>query len=363
MIKSFIKWSGGKSSEFNMFSTYIPKNINNFYEPFVGGGSVYLSVIAKNYFINDKSDQLINFYNVLFHKTDYFLEECKNIDNITDKLSLLSLDNFLKFSEEVLVLKDKTEFVNSIKVFTDNNTKELSTILGELLSYDAHFFFDTLEKTLYKKFYNKSYEKELNLIFETCLLSSFYTYLRHLFNKKVEFKISKDLQALLYFYIRSNCFSGMFRYSTKGDFNVPYGGITYNKNRLKNRVEKIFREHNIFDKLKNTKVYNLDFEDFLRNDKSYHKDDFILLDPPYDTTFSSYDMNIFGEKEHIRLRDCLLNMKTKWMIVIKETEFIKELYCDNENIFINSYDNEYSVNIKNRNDKKVKHLIITNYKI
>ena len=101
----------------------------------------------------------------------------------------------------------------------------------------------------------------------------------------------------------------------------------------------------------------------MRNDKSYHKDDFIFLDPPYDTTFSSYDMNIFGEKEHIRLRDCLLKTKTKWMIVIKETEFIKELYCDIENIFIKSYDNEYSVNIKNRNNKKVKHLIITNYKI
>lgn len=33
-----IKWSGSKRSQANEIIKYFPKNINTYYEPFVGGG-------------------------------------------------------------------------------------------------------------------------------------------------------------------------------------------------------------------------------------------------------------------------------------------------------------------------------------
>ena len=47
------------------------------------------------------------------------------------------------------------------------------------------------------------------------------------------------------------------------------------------------------------------------------------------------------------------------MIVIKYTDFIYDLYKDDFNI--TSFDKNYSVNFKNRNDREVNHIIIKNY--
>jgi DNA adenine methylase len=49
-------------------------------------------------------------------------------------------------------------------------------------------------------------------------------------------------------------------------------------------------------------------------------------------------------------------------MIIKNTDFIYELYNKKE-YFINSFIKQYSANIKNRNNRDVKHLIITNYEL
>lgn len=50
----------------------------------------------------------------------------------------------------------------------------------------------------------------------------------------------------------------------------------------------------------------------------------------------------------------------KWMMIIKNTDFIYQLY-NKEGINIRTFDKEYLVSFMNRNDKKVTHLLITNY--
>ena len=52
--------------------------------------------------------------------------------------------------------------------------------------------------------------------------------------------------------------------------------------------------------------------------------------------------------------------KAKWMIVIKHTDFIYSLY-DKAGINIRAFNKEYLVSFMNRNEKKVTHLLITNY--
>ena len=50
------------------------------------------------------------------------------------------------------------------------------------------------------------------------------------------------------------------------------------------------------------------------------------------------------------------------MLIIKNTDFIYDLY-NQDGFFIKSFDKKYLVSIKNRNEKDVEHLIITNYEI
>jgi len=146
-----------------------------------------------------------------------------------------------------------------------------------------------------------------------------------------------------------------------GKFNVPYGGIAYNKIYLEKKIEYISGLL-IKNKLSKTEVECLDFIDFLGS-KTITRDDFIFLDPPYDTEFSTYDKNEFSMKDQERLANYLINQKTcKWMLVIKNTPKIKKLY-ERQDIFINYFHKIYNVSFMNRNNKDTQHLIISNYSL
>ena len=61
-LSPILKWAGGKEQELKYIIPNLPDYFENYFEPFVGGGAVYTAVQADNYFINDKSDELINLY-------------------------------------------------------------------------------------------------------------------------------------------------------------------------------------------------------------------------------------------------------------------------------------------------------------
>ena len=155
------------------------------------------------------------------------------------------------------------------------------------------------------------------------------------------------------------CYSGMFRYNKNGEFNVPYGGIGYNNNYLDNKLS-YYKSSKLHEKFINTTFYNLDFEKFLDN-YELNENDFLFLDPPYDTEFSTYAKNEFDREDQKRLSKYLINnVRAKWMLVIKSTDIILDLYS-NKNLVIDAVDKKYNVSFMDRNIKDVTHLIIRNY--
>lgn len=62
-----------------------------------------------------------------------------------------------------------------------------------------------------------------------------------------------------------------------------------------------------------------------------------------------------------RLAKYLLHeCKAKWMLIIKNTDFIFQLY-NQKGVNIRAFDKEYVVSFMNRNKKQTTHLLITNY--
>jgi DNA adenine methylase len=158
----------------------------------------------------------------------------------------------------------------------------------------------------------------------------------------------------------------MFRYNASGEFNVPYGGISYNKKTFDTKLIQ-YRNIEYVDKLKATVIGCEDFYTFM-NKHTPRKDDFIFIDPPYDTEFSTYDQNEFGQEDQKRLATYLISeCKGMFMVIIKDTCFIRSLYipekiCANGNsLKITEFDKQYAVSFMNRNNKKTNHLLITNY--
>ena len=157
-----------------------------------------------------------------------------------------------------------------------------------------------------------------------------------------------------------NAYSGLFRYNDNGDFNVPYGGISYNHKTMTAKMD-YYRSPELLHHFAKTTIESLDFEEFF-NLHQPTEHDFVFLDPPYDSEFSTYAQNEFTKDDQKRLADYLCNRcRAKWQLVIKYTPYIYSLY-DREGIVIKKFDKKYVVSFMNRNDKDVEHLIITNYR-
>lgn len=60
--KPFVKWAGGKQSLASRLETFFPTDFVRFYEPFLGGGSVLLSVGPKQAVVSDLNEWLVDSY-------------------------------------------------------------------------------------------------------------------------------------------------------------------------------------------------------------------------------------------------------------------------------------------------------------
>lgn len=352
-MKPIIKWAGGKEKELPIIKDNLPSSIKRYIEPFVGGGSVVLGLEQNNNCINDKSKELIDFYNCIKADDEVFFKEINKL-----YISFRKIDDLIDKNHSEII--DLFNDIISIDTFISNHTKELK-LIG---SIKCDIFHQELQKNLLSKIKRtKKIAKQKGQIdskdifenIEASIKSAYYMTIRYIYNTNN--KTNKSKNSAYFYFIREYCYSSMFRYNKKGMFNVPYGGISYNRKNFKNKIEYI----NSFDlkkQLNKCEIYNLDFEEFF-NKINPQKNDFIFLDPPYDTDFSTYSRNEFGQEEQIRLCNYLKETKANIMMIIKNTPFIYNLYKDDFNI--SSFDKTYLVSFKNRNDREVKHLIITNY--
>ena len=48
VIQPCIKWSGSKRSQSDQIISKMPRSIDTYYEPFLGGGSILINVLTSN---------------------------------------------------------------------------------------------------------------------------------------------------------------------------------------------------------------------------------------------------------------------------------------------------------------------------
>jgi len=177
----------------------------------------------------------------------------------------------------------------------------------------------------------------------------FYYGIRDMFNGLRKAKYS---DAAIYYFINKTAYSGMIRYNTRGEFNVPFG-------RYKNlNTSFVTEEHSSL--LQNTELFNSDYSVVF---EQAEKDDFMFLDPPYDCIFSDYGneeyKDGFNDDSHIALAESFRNLKCKALLVIGRTPLTERLYGD---MIVDEYDKSYAVNIRNRFKAAATHILVANFK-
>ena len=368
-LRPFIKWAGGKEKELPYIKANLPANIDKYIEPFVGGGAVYFDMNIKKSFINDKSEELINLYKAIQNRDEKLYSCIDSIDKDWKKIEkYVDLKSFelKKIYKVYCSCNSIDELKKMVNNYISANRRTIYTWIAKI-DFDKKEFTNEIFKNIVSKFSRMKKiestkgclsDEDLKDNIECSLKSAFYMYVRNLYNNHLKYEFDNSYYSGFFYFIREYCYAAMFRYNKDGEFNVPYGGISYNSKDFRKKIDYLFSD-NMSNYLKSSKIYCQDFETFL-NKMKLSSNDFVFVDPPYDTEFSTYAQNEFGRQDQIRLADCLSNLQSKVMIVIKNTDFIYDLYSK-RGFNIKSFEKQYLVSFQNRNDKDAEHLIITNY--
>ena len=99
LMKPILKWVGGKTALLEEIKRRMPKEYGTYYEPFIGGGAIFLNIETNKAVINDKNEELINCYiQVRDHLNDLIpmLNELQNEHSEEKYYELRSVFNLRK---------------------------------------------------------------------------------------------------------------------------------------------------------------------------------------------------------------------------------------------------------------------------
>lgn len=300
--KPFLKWVGGKTQIIKDILQEFPIDMDNYYEIFLGGGSILIGILSlqkegiikikKKIYAYDYNKQLIYLY--------------KHIQRTPKKF----LNTIIKLINEYYAISG-----NEI------NRKP-----------------DTLEKGLTSQ-------------------ESYYYWIRKQYNSMNEEENCSLLGSAYFLFLNKICFRGVYRLSKNKKFNVPYGHYSNPSIIEKSHIK------NISKLIQHVEFVNLSFEESLKNIKIQ---DYVFLDPPYvllnSKSFVSYTSGGFGKEMHDKLFNMLYELKKqniKWMMTNSSAEYVIKSFDDNK-YNVKKILCRRAINSKNP-ESKVNELIIKSY--
>lgn len=366
-MKPLLKWPGGKARELEQLTGLVP-DFDRYIEPFFGGGALFFALQPKSSAINDISRDLMEFYHLVRTQNPEFrqcltsyAESFQGLQNFSHRHGDDLLDLFHRLPE------DQEGTQAQLQSLLDGWMQPILSLFLHPLVPDIAAFRRELEDSLWDKLCRteknhrehpfSSEDLLENLV--TGLTSGYYLYFRRVFNdwQLGRLHLTPGQRSANFFFIRENCYGAMFRYNKNGEFNIPYGGMSYNRKDFAGKVQNLFRPETAAV-LANAQIYSRDFEDFL-NQVHPRPRDFLFLDPPYDTEFSDYEGANFTKLDQARLAVTLSRLSCRFLLIIKSTPFIEDLYS--EGFHIRRFDTQYTYNVRSRNNRSTEHLLITNY--
>jgi len=156
------------------------------------------------------------------------------------------------------------------------------------------------------------------------------------------------LDAFKFYYLRQTCFRGIDQRDRDGHFNTSWNTTdnpSINSNKL---LDPAYPEL-----LQRTEVLRQSFEQTMTD----HDDceTFCFLDPPYPG--KDHYSSDFDTKAHERLADLFGEAQSKCLLIVEDSELIRELYHNN---IVGSYSKAYNMK-RDHKVRSTKHLIIANY--
>ncbi len=326
----------------------------------MGGGAFFFRLEPEVALLNDAEEDLIGLYRAAQEGNQILAEVLAVLARDRNRVKALVPDGIDDFCRQVAAVRqgEAAAPLLSEAEFELAGVDVPAALLRSVISKAGRIV--GLERKHEKVFS----DEELVDHFETALQAGYYTSVRDHFTPE-----GRDGQLARFYFLRQLCYGSMFRYSQSGKFNIPYGGITYNRVDFGAKIARLYGPE-VRSLLGRATFACLDFEEHLDSVRDHLcKEAFVFLDPPYDTEFSSYANREFGRAEQDRLARTFARLPCKALLVIQQTDYLlwlyegigRELRAKKKPFHLTSYGKVYGYNVRGRNDRKAEHLLILNY--
>ncbi len=295
--RSPLFYVGDKYKLMGQLKSFFPKKINNFYEPFTGGGTVFINVKAKKYFLNDIDRNLVNIHRVLIKSATDQEAFFGKIERIVNKYNLS-----YSYTKDIVPHSLKKKF----------------------------------KKTYYARFNKKGYEL-----------------LKHRINR------AEDKEPLILYVLLIYGFNRMFRFNSGGKFNLPVGNVDFNRN-VANALNAYFSfvtKANI--QLTSMDFKNF-FKDkiFSKDDFVYLDPPYLITDSEYNKLWNKQqELFLLDLLDNLNRKSVKFALSNVTDYNGKKNNILTE-WAQKYNIHpINSH----YINYHNNGKKQIKEILITNY--
>ena len=336
--KPFLKWVGGKTQIIDDIIKHVPKEMENYHEIFLGGGSVLLAVLSNQkkgkltikgkIFAYDINEALIHVYKNLQ----------RNSESLHSKLS--------KYIDEYgSIATNKTEQVKEEK---DNADKpQQHDKVDEESKADDEIESDKKKDDVQEISTSKKSKKQKITIPATLAEAKkskegYYYWQREQYNK-IKDKSSVKCSALFMF-LNKTGFRGMYREGPNG-FNIPYG----NYKKTPEIMDKQTFE-TISELIKDVEFACKDFTDSIQKVSA---GDFVYLDPPYapetDKSFVGYTKNGFDSEFHESLFENIKKIhleKVSFAMSNSNVTMVKSAFPESEGFYTEEVKARRAINSK-----------------
>jgi len=271
-IKPLLKWVGGKTQLLETLLPLFPTQVQNYYELFIGGGSVLLSLLSETprriqgqIYAYDTNPVLISFYQHLQIQPQALYDILQEI------------------IQEFQSINPITPLTGEDKPIRKPNTLEEAKTSRE----------------------------------------SYYYWIRKQYNHLTAEQQQRAYGVALFFFLNKTCFRGVFRVGPNG-FNVPYGHYT---NPEIVEYEHWMEIHRLLQPV------NFLVMDCALSMTLAEAGDFVYLDPPYvqetKTSFVGYSLEGFSpQKSRLLFQQCHQWTKkgVSWVMSNSDTPLLQETF-------------------------------------
>lgn len=364
-MEPIISWIGNKEKEAELLLSLFPLEMRNYYEPFVGSGSLYLNVHAREYYINDRCRELAELYRAIKGGRERFFVylECFT-------------DAWVNIDREFFLQSD--HLISAYKAFRSEQTgfhdmqSEINCYLGRIryenvfsIRLTDNYSFE-LEKRFQvtRRFVRMGREEKAGVEYDdgkvlrkirTALKASVFSYLQNIYNHHTA---QDDLRVSLFYFLMMYNSSAAYLLDRHCEFSVPYMGEKGNDRRLESRIHA-FRNPELKSKLNATYIGSSEYKTFLNRTKPRHED-FIFFDPPelgnyiqnggWDFTLHDYEA-LF----HFLQYEC----GGRWLMVVRNGEILRDMVMSCP--FRTAAYSKYDLSLLETDDESATHLILCNY--